>query len=188
MDLRKWQYVRTQMFLLLMALQKCGTSLYDDFTELEPGALHTLEAELRSTNDTRTAKQHTRNLAESIRRANNFLKHVLWSMCGWTSDEDGALPLHTLQHHTDSLKSSQKDILHLLYCITNDESGTRLRQERLQHISTDYDLVLFLKEEYYKHRHVLSWLKLRHVSQIFVSRVCKCPCHPISYTAVASGQ
>lgn len=90
------------------------------------------------------------------------------------------LPTHHLPNATRLQPRPQGPISHLLYCIRQEETGLKLHQERIEDVSTDYDLMLFLKTEYRKLRKPFSWLRLRHVSQVYLDRASStihCP-HP----------
>jgi hypothetical protein len=86
-------------------------------------------------------------------------------------NDDIPLPLRNDGHQASSPGPSEIDLLHLLCCIHNGETATRLHQERILHASTDKELFMFLNELYQKNKSIASWLSLRHLSKLLLTRV-----------------
>lgn len=161
-------------------IKSCGQALFDDFVEVEPGALQALQTRLQELNGTERADQEDyhslQNRVKIIRerlsalgtRINRGVKQI-----GITIDRrNSALPLHRLNTEPQHGPASDQKILHLLLCIDKGEFWTRLYQERLQCIGEDRELFQFLREQYYKHRNLMSWFTLRGVKTVSLARVC----------------
>ncbi|KAI0388499.1 hypothetical protein F5Y17DRAFT_202125 [Xylariaceae sp. FL0594] len=151
---------------------KCGVRLYDDFTELESGSLKDLEAKLCATNsgDSPSGQQDT--LIRSTRRSTSTRRSAFRNL---RPMRDGSannipLPLYSDPRQASHSGSSHTDILHLLCCINSGETGTKLHQERIPSVSTDGELIMFLNQVYRTRRSIVSWLSLRHVSKLLLSR------------------
>lgn len=72
-----------------------------------------------------------------------------------------------------SSELSESKVLRVLYCVHDNQTGVRFHQTRLQNIRTDKELFLFLRVLYYRHRNLLSWLRLRTVSKVMLNKVRK---------------
>ncbi|KAK0726060.1 tRNA synthetases class I (M)-domain-containing protein [Lasiosphaeris hirsuta] len=151
---------------------KCGANLYDDFTELEPGSLKDLEAELQAANTSgsQSDRRNTRNHGKSLSALSSLMKQMIRPMRRGSADDDPPLPLHNVPKQTNTILSTEIDILHLLCCIHSGDTGTILHQECISDVNTDRELIMFLVKAYQKRSSVLSWLSLRHVSKLLLSR------------------
>ncbi|KAI6081855.1 hypothetical protein F4821DRAFT_248375 [Hypoxylon rubiginosum] len=70
-----------------------------------------------------------------------------------------------------SSELSESKVLRVLYCVHDNQTGVRFHQTRLQNIRTDKELFLFLRVLYYRHRNLLSWLRLRTVSKVMLNKI-----------------
>lgn len=61
---------------------------------------------------------------------------------------------------------------HVLLCIDKTSTMTTLFQERLSSISTDRQLLEFLRTKYYQYRSKRSWFTLRNLKRVSLSKVC----------------
>ncbi|KAH6883913.1 hypothetical protein B0T10DRAFT_494029 [Thelonectria olida] len=157
---------------------RCGENLFDDFVEVKPGSLMALQARLREMNGTHDSNQERDNSAQqqvlilrrSLSSVGAWIRHGVMRIVAIGDQGANSLPLHSLspQSQQDSLQN--QEVLHLLLCIDKGESLTRLYQERLQGVSGDGELFLFLRYQYYKHRNFASWFTLRCVRNLSLSR------------------
>ncbi|KAK7583641.1 hypothetical protein V3481_012923 [Fusarium oxysporum f. sp. vasinfectum] len=152
---------------------KCGANLYDDFIELEPGSLKDLEVELQVINsgDSQSSYRNIRSITESFSAWVKLIKQMIQSMRRGSATDNLPIPLHNITYQANESRKPDLDILHLLCCLHSGETGIMLHQERIPHVSTDRELIMFLKEAYQKQRNVMPWLRLRHVSRLLLTRV-----------------
>ncbi|KAH7186959.1 hypothetical protein DER44DRAFT_801137 [Fusarium oxysporum] len=151
---------------------KCGANLYDDFIELEPGSLKDLEVELQVINsgDSQSSYRNIRSITESFSAWVKLIKQMIQSMRRGSATDNLPIPLHNITYQANESRKPDLDILHLLCCLHSGETGIMLHQERIPHVSTDRELIMFLKEAYQKQRNVMPWLRLRHVSRLLLTR------------------
>ncbi|EAQ85497.1 hypothetical protein CHGG_09511 [Chaetomium globosum CBS 148.51] len=153
-------------------IRRCGANLHDDFTELEPGALKDLEAELRAANNGNSQRSH--GVIDSLKRSflvvYNLAMLMINSMRRGSANDDIPLPLRNDPPQTTNPGASEMDILHLLCCIHSGETGTILHQERITNASTDRELFVLLNDIYRKRKSIMSWLSLRHLSKLLLTR------------------
>ncbi|KAI0139519.1 hypothetical protein F4776DRAFT_592738 [Hypoxylon sp. NC0597] len=149
---------------------RCGLCLYDDFSGLTPESLKDIENELRSKNSPQPPIRPNGGLSNWIPTFRDFKQGIRIILRGWRSNGNASLPLHTTQQFPTNGLSTNSKILYILYCVHDSRTGIRFHQERLHNISTDKELLSFLKAQYRQHRNTLSWFRLRHVSKVLVNR------------------
>jgi len=160
----------------------CGTRLFDDFVELEPGSLGELQGWLQQSSPDEESGEMDQttpglSMGPSIKQVIGFFRRVLVTVpdrrgntqaigeSTFTAPAPPPIPLEPLN-----------PLLRLLFCIHQGETGLRLHQERLTGVDSDRQLLRFLRAEYNKHRKITSWLTLRSVVGLSLSRVCLSIC------------
>ncbi|KAI0122409.1 hypothetical protein F4814DRAFT_408647 [Daldinia grandis] len=153
----------------------CGADLFDDFVEIEPGSLQVLQDSLQGALQKGTSGKVNPNtyilqdMRECVKRVFGSLRRALSTT--HSSINNRTLPLHqTTSPNTPSSPLQSLDLLHVLFCIHTGETGLRLHQERLPGITSDRELLLFLRKEYSTYRKVTSWLTLRSVTRVSLAR------------------
>ncbi|KAM6506766.1 hypothetical protein FALCPG4_018595 [Fusarium falciforme] len=157
---------------------RCGENLFDDFVEVKPGSLEALQARLREMNGTQYSNQERNNsawqqvqiLCGLLNHISAWIRHGVMHMVAIGDQNANSLPLHSLNQHSQQESMQNQRVLHLLLCIDKGETLTRLYQERLQGVSGDAELFLFLRYQYYKHRKFASWFTLRSVRNLSLAR------------------
>jgi hypothetical protein len=154
--------------------------LFDDYTELEPGAVEQLERELQSSADQtyHFGKALIDGLQGLITGAKQRFRRI--------KDSSTTLPSTTPVQQPIPLETStpgattqpgphapgSQDILHLLLCIDQGPSATLLSQERLGYdVSTDRQLFFFLRAKYFGNWNVQPWFTLRTIEAVSLTRV-----------------
>lgn len=169
---------------MLIFVQRCGASLFDDFTEIESASVKNLERELQ---ELEGSADRARNLgliiSESLRALWRPMERRLQKQGPPNSNRGNMLPLEELSQRSNVLPHSNttqqcyqtsvrcQDSLHLLICIDKGNSGTALRQEHLDDVSTDRKLFLFLRNEYFSHWNLSNWFTVRQIKSLSLSRV-----------------
>ncbi|KAK4661055.1 hypothetical protein QC762_124460 [Podospora pseudocomata] len=164
---------------------KCGRNLYDDFTEIVPGAVKQLEAELRYQNTKQPELEYDNLDAQNTPRSHpNSFARVLFQM--WTGTtrifrkfQYPLLPEHKSSRGNMSLElgnpctqSSQQapytTHLFLLLCVPFLRFATRLAQPEVCQINSDQELFQLLRRQYLIARSGKRWLwgQLRRVQAI----------------------
>ena len=160
--------------------------MYDDFIELQPGALEKLRARLGAervfkrcnSGDNPSAPGRLfrsgwflprMGLSSSSRQGNN--KTNTNSSCLPTYNPQSDTAVSTINPSAPTVES-----LYLLLCINNSNFGADLHHERIQHISCDRALFHYLQEIYTQRRSTLqSAVSLRTVRSINLVKVCSLP-------------
>ena len=141
----------------------------------------------------------TRNLGQIISEGFGALwkpiEHRLQKRRPSNSNRGNMLPLEEIRQRSNVLPRSNatqqpnqsgarcQDTLHLLLCIEKGNSGTPLHQEHLEDVSTDRELFLFLRSEYFGHWNVRHWFILRNIGSLSLSRVCTFFLSSVSHSA-----
>lgn len=166
--------------------------LFDDYTKLKPGSVRELERELQElggpAHNTQNLAQITYGVFRGLRR---FVKNTFQEQ---QSDFNGGgiLPLNREQSNTRIQSNAglqpssngvrQQDSLHLLLCIDKARFKTLLLQERLDKVSTDSELFLFLQSRYSTRWDVRNRFTLRHIGSLSLTRVCTvCTSLPVTF-------
>ncbi|KAH8900597.1 hypothetical protein GQ53DRAFT_708478 [Thozetella sp. PMI_491] len=148
----------------------CGHWLFDDFTELKPGALEALEANLKQLNGSSgTPSQQPQSLRQPILKIQALVK-LCWNKMVKPNADSNTLPRHNTSTQVPPIPMSNQEVLHLLLCIDVGELSTTLHQERLGKITDDKELFEFLRRRYFKCRKFWSWLTLRSVKSLALTR------------------
>jgi hypothetical protein len=87
---------------------KCGTSLYDDFTELEPGSLQDLETELRTANngDSQPSHEYTWSATGILSALGNPIRIMTHSLRRGRANDAIELPSHNGPHRAITHQAS----------------------------------------------------------------------------------
>lgn len=172
------------VFLVADFLQTCGEELYDDFTEVIEGSLIGFQERLRnqpraesSTKVPSTAAKFFQSVREFANSITPMLQRTVSQMTSLVRRPNG-LPLHNdndagqaAQVQQPPGTSSAEDFPVILLCISTGSNSTWLFQELLQNVHDDSRFFHFLRSQYSKHRRRPSWLSLKGVSKVSLTRV-----------------
>ena len=175
------------------APQSCGKSLYDDFVELQPGALEELQGRLESESVfTRCDDGDNASAPGQLFGLGGFFSRTRPSSSSYQGNNRappsaGCLPTHNLHSgftvSTTNASAPTVDLLYLLLCINSSNFGADLYYERIQHINCDRALFYYLHEIYAQRRSKLrSAISLRTVRSINLVKVCTLPLNLCSTT------
>ncbi|KAK1757189.1 hypothetical protein QBC47DRAFT_412508 [Echria macrotheca] len=150
---------------------RCGTQLFDDFTELVPGSIQELEAQLESEDDARQESSISAvgelfgsALNSLLRGAAGRLPRQLKPA---STSSGSIIPLHNVGQ-ASPVAPPEEDKSHLLLCIDTGNQ-TMLQQKRIEQISTDRELFFFLRELYCNYRMPRTWFTLRSIRFLSMS-------------------
>ncbi|KAI9853396.1 MAG: hypothetical protein M1830_006676, partial [Pleopsidium flavum] len=144
----------------------CGHRLYDDFTELRPGAVEKLE-ELLNSSDDRTHQKGSNSSGGSIKGLGRSIVNGLQATLKLLgASESSELPQYQLQKASSKAPpqppTSPDVILYLLLCISDGAFATKLLHLNLCEVTTDLKLFSLLRDTYQEMRgRKWSWLSLR---------------------------
>ncbi|KAM7218610.1 hypothetical protein V8F06_005929, partial [Rhypophila decipiens] len=156
--------------------QTCGAHLFDDFVELKPGALHDLQWTLQggqgqpdSPDQTNSQPSWQQSIGD-IKRGMSWISRTTSSL--WSQKHDNTLPVDQPRSTSNQYSTPLQpyNLLRLLFCIQAGETGLRLYQGRLTGVSSDSEVLLFLRTEYHRRRKISSWLTFRSVSRVSLAR------------------
>lgn len=153
--------------------------LYDDFVELQPGALARLKDQL---DQSEQALRGPNGSSESTRELISYLLSSLLGSAGkffsrgWPRSST-ELPFHRPPKNTIIVEGTQAqqetEIIYFLLCINNSRYGTRLYHESVSDIETDKGTFTLLRSTITRKRNrLLSFLSVRTVTRISLSKVC----------------
>lgn len=167
-----------------MTKQRCGQRIYDDYTELQPGAVQRLERHLwnhtQSPSSTGTNSQS--NATAGYKDAMTGL--VIRFKDIFTSGKDWRLPSY-YQPSRQSVKTigecprtqqappTSHDFA--LLCIPFMERASKLYQPEICRINSDQEFFRLLRYYYASQRGVRTWARLRKVQAINFVKVSKTP-------------
>lgn len=167
-------------------VKTCGQSLFDDFIELEPGALAKLQGRLEGRDDSQDADPHDTHVIQGIqdlirnggrkfqvflRSAINSIGHGIKILIQTGKNLDTELRKLAVSSGQSPLPSTQITP-HLLMCIDRGYTWTGLHQECVRSLTDDRQLFKFLRCQYFKSRTSVSRVTFRSVKKISLSRVC----------------
>ncbi|CAO2648658.1 Nn.00g079250.m01.CDS01 [Neocucurbitaria sp. VM-36] len=158
---------------------RCGARLFDDFIELKADSVAKLEQELQGSQN---CSIKTHNLGGSPSR----ILRSLWGSIGQAlriqvpskselpteelrQPAGGPTKPHTSQH-PNSVGTSNQNALHLLLCMDRGSSGTPLRQEQVDGVTTDRQVFHLLRRKYFELVSITRWFTLRSVVSLSLSR------------------
>lgn len=154
--------------------------LFDDFKELEADSIRRLEEDLRVSRGPGVRRRGV--IVETLKGAKD-IAYVVYDGVGRLMHNmmKGQISLRrsnvnnrqrpTAPTQTSSINMSVQCGPHILLCIDNGSLMTTLFQERLGLIDTDQHLFVFLKSKYYEYKPIKSWLTLRSLKQVSLTRV-----------------
>lgn len=150
---------------------RCGVRLFDDFTELELGSVKDLENHLRELNSgTQGTQQLARTVSESVKDLSIRIQNVFRRMRRATRNQGSTLPLQNVVSQSAGTGPQGQESLHILFCIEKENLGTRLHQACVENINTDRETFELLRKEYQVCRNTTSWLTLRSIKKLSLSR------------------
>ncbi|KAH7125294.1 hypothetical protein B0J11DRAFT_301482 [Dendryphion nanum] len=155
----------------------CGKNIYDDFVELQPGALEDLRLRLQHRE---TPTDYNSGSAKAWGRINSIfswsvtsLMHILRGHGGQTrsNPNTGQLPTHnppiSSMNQFRATTPVSSNPLYLLLCINSGRFGADLHQESMQQISCDQELFHFLRRIYaHRRNRLLRLFSLRTMNSI----------------------
>jgi hypothetical protein len=161
-------------------IQQCGDSLFSDVKEYRESGISELVAYMeRSTGGKvlsapyRTHSGNQQYIApRPLRWLRNGFRKLSVALAGLTRASSG-LPQHNNQSSvagacTSNNTSATTSSLHLMACMHQNRTRKILQQDRLGNISTDRDLLCFLRRQYVRHRgRILNMFSFKSVQGIF---------------------
>ncbi|KAI1122390.1 hypothetical protein F5Y10DRAFT_76075 [Nemania abortiva] len=152
---------------------QCGTRLFDDFVELQPGMVENLEAELQqhaSGSGFEAWKQVGKLLAIAIKTW--ITSRFMGERLGTSNITSTHLPLHNTNAQTNiSSIPLNRGNLHLLLCVEKGDFETKLHQEIIDGYSNDKDMFRFLHKKYHhSYQKFKTWFTIRGISQLSLTR------------------
>jgi hypothetical protein len=136
----------------LMEAQKCGQSLYDDFTELKQGAARRLEGRLNRRDDGSNRSIRSRLSFKSFSTTVSSSMDSLKKAFGWKESE---LPKHKLQMGSNELPNNPPappapptEPLFLLLCHSEGVYAKKLLQLSICDLKSDKKLFAVLRSNY----------------------------------------
>ncbi|KAF1999665.1 hypothetical protein P154DRAFT_216672 [Amniculicola lignicola CBS 123094] len=154
---------------------QCGMPLFDDFTELEYGAVEELEQELQELDDSSNA---TNRLKETVFRVFGSLQS-LFEQRFRSRHPDLELSLDNIAQLANNLNANVqpavsdsvcREAFHLLLCVDEGSSRTVLYQEHLDNIHTDRQLFLFLQSKYFARPSARRWFTARSIKSLALTQ------------------
>lgn len=152
-------------------VQGCGARLFDDFTELHPGAAKELEAELQDTDLQRPAKNlglYLRGLFDSLAVLSGRGTRVRHDQAGM------GLPAYNTPSNTTAQSGNgqyQPSSLYLHVCMGERSSRTVLHQQDLSNITKDRKLFELLRARYMRLHRTNNWFTIRNMNTVQMSQV-----------------
>ena|SRR6266487_4367280 len=153
--------------------------LYDDFVELQPGALARLNNQLSQ------SEQAQGSFTDSSESTHKLISYVLssipssaWAfLFGRSSELPVKLPFHNALKDFTAAEVNQvqqrTEILYFLLCIGHGKYSTRLYHEPVSEVETDKTVFMLLRSSFARRRNrLLSLFSCRTVTRISLSRVC----------------
>lgn len=133
-----------------------------------------LENHLRELNSgTQGAQQLAQTVFESVKDLSTRVQNVFRRMRRATRTQGTTLPLQNVVSQSAGTGPQGQKSLHILFCIEKENLGTRLHQACVENINTDRETFQLLREEYQARRNTTSWLTLRSIKKLSLSRVCR---------------
>ncbi|KAI1170182.1 hypothetical protein F4777DRAFT_134604 [Nemania sp. FL0916] len=150
---------------------RCGTPLFDDFTELKPRAIENLEAELRGLGRT-SGSGALKQLGELVVAAFKTWIVLPFVQKNYQNPWPASilLPTHTTNAQTASAIHQTGNNLYLLLCVDRGEFETKLHQKIINGLSNDRGIFQSLLREYHDYRKFRTWFTLRGISQLSLTR------------------
>jgi hypothetical protein len=152
--------------------------LFDDFTELEPGAVQNLEVELQANLSCKTTGSVRQAVCDASAQVVQTIKQLLGQKN--TQDAEQALAAMALPSYctstNDTGRINESEVFnpqdpYLLLCIDYGGSNTTLHQRKLKHIKRDRELFKFLQCQYFKLNKVKRWFTIRSFERLSLSQV-----------------
>jgi hypothetical protein len=159
---------------MLRPAQRCGVQLFDDFIELVPSSIQELETQIES--------RDRATQGDSIGAVGGSLGSALNSLVTWVArrltqlrkpsnmSSGSVIPMHNAGQ-TPAVATAEEETSHMLLCIDKGNSETKLHQKRIEHISKDRELFVFLRQLYCNYRMPKTWFTLRSIRFLSLSRV-----------------
>jgi hypothetical protein len=159
-------------------LQGCGTRLFDDFTELEPGAVQELEAELQASTSSKTIRSVGQAVYDASAQVVQTIKQLLGQGNTQNAEQNPAemsLPSYSVPNNaTENIDESEvPDLLspYLLLCVDQGSTNTTLYQRQLKHIKQDRELFEFLQSQYLELNKTKRWFTIKSFGRLSLSQV-----------------
>lgn len=166
----------------MSTLQRCGTRLYDDYTELKPGAAERLERLLKgctqSPGDAGTGYDSaTTGYKNALAGMVTRCKDILTSGRNWRlpSHQPSKRPVESLGACPTSQQAPQTNHNFALLCVPFMERAVKLYQPEVCRINSDQEFFRLLRYYYASQRGVSTWTRLRKVQTINFVKVCQMP-------------
>ncbi|KAF2132124.1 hypothetical protein P153DRAFT_285294 [Dothidotthia symphoricarpi CBS 119687] len=157
----------------------CGDSLFSDVVECRPNGIADLIANMERASAIKVRAtpyiRHSGNQQYVKPNLGPWLRttvNAVASIFGRTGTPSSCLPQHTKLHATatrttPTVDPAQRQALHLMACMHRDQQRKILKQDRVEAIHTDRDLLAFLHRQYIHHRgRILSIFSLRNIKGI----------------------
>lgn len=130
-----------------------------------------LENHLRELNSgTQGTQQLARTVSESVKDLSIRIQNVFRRMRRATRNQGSTLPLQNVVSQSAGTGPQGQESLHILFCIEKENLGTRLHQACVENINTDRETFELLRKEYQVCRNTTSWLTLRSIKKLSLSR------------------
>lgn len=159
----------------------CGTKMFDDFTELCQGSIEQLENDLRRQQPSSKYRARQGVLPETVQAVSDVVQVILDGLrrllhnlkprlLSRYNKPSATLPTVMVTQPIQGNGNSQPSLRALL-CIDKSATLTTLCQEQLDSISTDRHLLSILKAKYFENKSTKSWLTLRSLKCVCLTRV-----------------
>lgn len=130
-----------------------------------------LENQLReASNGGQPSQRPSQSLFNFMKDLATWVQSKLWQNRR-TPQADDTLLLRHVPSQTSSGMHYGQNLLHVLFCINKENTGPKLYQERIRNFNTDRGLFHFLSKQYNRYRGISTWLTLRSIQRLSLSRI-----------------